>query len=68
MGAIIEGLVYSFNRVLAFIANTITETGDTVRDAFKSARHMLWDLEKAILFGEFIEGDPPEFMMAGLHI
>ncbi|MBP9732506.1 MAG: hypothetical protein KBD29_03555 [Candidatus Magasanikbacteria bacterium] len=68
MGAIIEELVYGFNRVLAFIANTITETGDAVCDAFKSARHMLRDLEKAILFGEFIEGDPSEFMMAGLHI
>lgn len=72
MGAIIEELIYRFNNVLAFIANTITETGDAVHDVImvvvNVARDKLQELEKTILFGEFVDGDPPESIMAGVHI
>jgi len=72
VGAIIEELICRFNNVFAFIASTITETGDAVRDAImvvvNVARDKLQELEKTILFGEFVDGDPPEPIMAGVHI
>lgn len=72
MSSIVGDLMYGFSTLLANLVSVITETGDAVRDFFavfvNFARHELQELEKVILFGEFIEGDPPESIMMGLHI